>query len=82
MIPTIKVDQPLADKMAGLKCNAVVYDDQGRALGYFSPMRRPTRMDELQLEPPTSREESEELRKRARANPGRPLKDILKELGH
>ena len=82
MIPTIKVEQSVADKMARLKCDAVIYDDQGRALGYFSPMREPTRLDELQLEPPTSIEESEELRKRARANPGRPLNDILKELGY
>lgn len=80
MIPTIKVDQAVADKMAGLKCDAVVYDDQGRALGYFSPMREPTRMDEMHLEPPQSAEEREELRRRARANPGRPLSEILPEL--
>lgn len=82
MIPTIKVEQAVADKMARLKCDAVIYDDQGRALGYFSPMREPTRLDELQLESPHSKEETEELRKRARANPGRPLQEILKELGY
>jgi hypothetical protein len=82
MIPKVKVDTPLADKLARLTCDAVIYDDQGRVLGYFSPIREPTRLEELQLEPPTSLEESEELRKRARANPGRPLEEILKELGY
>ncbi len=82
MIPTLKVEMSLADKLAGLTCDAVLYDEQGRALGYFSPMEEPTRLDEMQLESPRSTEETEELRKRARANPGRPLKEILKELGH
>ena len=36
----------------------------------------------MQLESSASLEESEELRKRARANPGRPLSEILKELGY
>jgi hypothetical protein len=45
-------------------------------------MREATKLDDLKLEPPTSIEESEELRERARANPGRPLKDILRELGY
>jgi hypothetical protein len=85
MIPTIKVDQPLADKLAELKCDAVVYDDQGRALGYFSPIREPTRLDELQLEPPFSIEEMEALRlKYAGKRPeevGKPLKEILSRWG-
>ena len=82
MIPTVKVDMSAADKLARLKCDAVIYDDQGRALGYFSPIREPTMLDELQLESPRSPEETEEMRQRARANPGRPLKEILKELGY
>ena len=36
MIPTVKVELSLANKLAGLTCDAVLYDDQGRALGYFS----------------------------------------------
>jgi hypothetical protein len=82
MIPTVKVEMSLADKLAGLTCDAVIYDDQGRALGYFSPMKEPMRLDDLQLEPPLSIEETEEMRKRARANPGRPLVEILNELGY
>jgi hypothetical protein len=85
MIPTIKVDQSLADKLAGLKCDAVVYDDQGRALGYFSPIREPTRLDDLQLKPPFSIEEMEALRMKYAGKPpeevGKPLKEILSRWG-
>lgn len=77
-----KVEAALGQKLAALHGQAVLVDEQGQALGYFSPIREPTRLVDLQLEPPTSIEESEELRKRARANPGRPLNDILKELGY
>jgi hypothetical protein len=78
----IQVEQPLGRELAELKGQALLYDADGRALGFFSPMQQTLQVDDLQLEPPTSWEESEELRMRARANPGRPLKDILKELGH
>jgi hypothetical protein len=78
----IQVEMALGEKLAMQKGQVVLVDQQGRALGYFSPMREPTRLNDLELEPPTSIEESEELRKRARANPGRPLKDILNELGY
>jgi len=69
----IKVDAALGEKLAGLKGQAVLVDEQGRALGFFSPLQEPTKVEELQLEPPGTLEESEELRKRARENPGRPL---------
>jgi hypothetical protein len=86
MIPTVKVEMSLADKLAGLRCDAVVYDEQGRVLGYFSPEREPTRLEDLQLESPLSTAEIEELRKKyAGKRPeeiGKPLKQILKELGY
>ncbi len=78
----IQVETALGEKLAMQKGQVVLVDKQGRTLGTFSPMRQPTSLDDWKLEPPTSIEESEELRKRARVNPGRPLKDILKELGH
>ena len=78
----IQVEKPLGSELAALTGQALLYDADGRALGFFSPMREPLQVEDLQLEPPQSLEEREELRKRARANPGRPLKDILKELGH
>lgn len=78
----IRVDADLAEKLAKQRSDAVLYDDQGRALGFFSPMDKPTMLDELQLEPPISIEETEELRKRARENPGKPLEEILSRLGY
>ena len=85
MIPTVKVDVSLANKLAGLTCDAVIYDDQGRALGYFSPMEEPTRLDELQLESPLSIEETEALQKKYAGLPpeqvGKPLKEILSRWG-
>jgi hypothetical protein len=78
----IKVEIALGKKLATVHGQAVLVDEQGRALGFFSPLNRATDVDELQLEPPRSIAETEELRKRARANPGRPLKDILNDLGY
>ncbi len=78
----IKVDVALAEKLAKLKGEAVLVDEQERVLGYFSPVECSTKLEELLLECPTSIEESEELRKRARINHGRPLKEILNELGY
>lgn len=78
----VKVEAAFGRKLATLHGQAVLVDELGRALGFVSPMREPTRLGDLQLEPPTSLEESLELRKRARANAGRPLNDILKELGY
>ena len=77
----INVDQTLSMKLAELRNQAVLHDEQGRVLGYFSPIREPTRLDELQLESPRTAEETEAMRRRARANPGRPLQEILRELG-
>ena len=78
----IKVDAAWAEKLATLKGEAVLVDEQGRVLGYFSPVESPADLEMMLLEPPTSFEESEELRKRARINPGRPLKEILSDLGY
>jgi hypothetical protein len=82
----IKVDPALGEKLAGLRNQAVIHDEQGRVLGYFSPMKEPTRLEDMQLEPPHSIEEIEELRKKyAGKRPeevGKPLKQILKELGY
>ena len=78
----IQVETALSEKLATLQGQVLLVDDNGRALGFFSPLDHPTSLADMQLEPPTSIEESEELRKRARANPGRPLKDILSELGY
>jgi hypothetical protein len=78
----VKVEAALGQRLATIRGQAVLVDEQGRALGFFSPLDDPTALADMQLEPPTSIEESEELRKRARANSGRPLEEILTELGY
>ncbi|HMC10085.1 MAG TPA: hypothetical protein VKH44_02300 [Pirellulaceae bacterium] len=81
----IKVDQILGEKLVALRNQAVLHDEQGRVLGYFSPMKEPTHIEDLQLEPPYSIAEMEELRmKYADKRPedvGKPLKEILSRWG-
>jgi hypothetical protein len=57
---------------------AVLCDSAGRALGFFSPISEPLPVDQLQLEPPLSIAETEELRK---VRTGKPLEEILSRLG-
>jgi hypothetical protein len=77
----VKVEAALGQTLSALHGQAVLVDEHGRALGFFSPLACPTKLEEM-LVPPRSIAETEELRKRARAEPGRPLEDILKDLGH
>jgi hypothetical protein len=77
----IQVETALGEKLAALQAQVVLVDDRGRALGFFSPLDRATDVKEMRLEPLLSIAETEELRKRARAEPGRPLEEILNELG-
>lgn len=78
----VKVEAALGQKLLALHGQAVLVDELGRALGIFSPLDRPTDLEEMQLEPLLSIAETEELRKKARAEPGRPLEEILSELGY
>lgn len=78
----IKVEAALGQQLLALHGQAILVDEHGRALGFFSSLDRPTDLDEMQLEPPRSIAETEELRKRARAEPGRPLEEVLSELGY
>ena len=80
-----EVEPELAQKLAKLKSDAVLHDAQGRVLGWFSPMREPTRLEDMQLEPPMSIAELEELRKKYLGKRpeevGKPLKEILDRWG-
>jgi hypothetical protein len=51
----------------------------GRALGFFQPFPDRPLVEDLQLEPPTSIAETEELRK---VRSGKPLIEILTRLGY
>ena len=81
----IKVDQELGEKLATLRNQAVLHDEQGRVLGYFSPQKEPLAIDDMQLEPPWSIAEMEDMRKKYEGKRpeevGKPLKDILSRWG-
>lgn len=72
------VESALGDRLSGLTGQAVVCDTDGRALGFFSPIPNRPSVDELQLEPPWSIEQSKEMRKE---RTGKPLAEILNRLG-
>jgi hypothetical protein len=74
----ITVEPGLGDQLGQLAGQAILCDSNGRALGFFSPLPDRPRVDELQLEPPLSIAETEELRK---VQIGRPLGEILARLG-
>lgn len=74
----ITVESALGDQLGQLVGQAILCDSSGRALGLFSPLHDRPPVDELQLEPPLSIAETEELRK---VQTGKPLGEILARLG-
>lgn len=74
----ITVDQGLGEQLSGLAGQAVLCDASGKALGMFSPLATRIEATQLQLEPPLSIAETEELRK---VRTGKPLEEILQRLG-
>jgi hypothetical protein len=75
----ITVEQALSDKLVELQNQVLLCDGNGRALGFFSPFGEPVKVEDLQLEPPRSIAETEELRK---VKTGKPLEEILGRLGY
>jgi hypothetical protein len=74
----ITVEPALGQKLGELGRQVVLCDTDGRALGFFSPLHERPRVDDLQLEPPLSIAETEELRK---VRTGKSLNEILGRLG-
>jgi hypothetical protein len=74
----ITVEPVLGQKLSELTHQVVLCDSDGRALGFFSPIHERPRVEDLQLEPPLSIAETEELRK---IKTGKPLNEILDRLG-
>lgn len=74
----IIVESGLEQTLNSLTGQAVVCDSQHRVLGFFSPTPDRPRLEDLQLEPPLSIAETEELRKN---KSGKPLEEILARLG-
>jgi hypothetical protein len=74
----IRVDADISKTLGELTGQAFLCDSEGRVLGSFSPCPGHPRINELQLEPPSSIEEIQERRK----NPtGKPLEEILARHG-
>ncbi len=74
----VTIEPSLSEKLGQLTGQAVLCDSDGRALGFFSPMRDRPLVKDLQLEPPLSIAETEELRKN---RTGKPLSEILEKWG-
>jgi hypothetical protein len=74
----IIIQSALGDQLAKLPGDVVVCDAEGRAIGFFSPLPSTPQVKDLQLEPPLSIAETEELRK---TRTGKPLEEILGRLG-
>lgn len=74
----ITIQSALGQQLSNLTGNVILRDDSGRAIGFFSPLHGRPRVEDLQLEPPHSIAETEELRKQ---RTGKPLAEILERLG-
>jgi len=74
----ITVGSEVVEQLGAVTSQAIVCDEQGRALGFFAPLARATPLDELNLESPLSVEETKALRK---DRTGKPLTEILDRLG-
>ena len=75
----ITVEPSLSKALDEIIGQAVLCDDTGRALRFFSPLPGKVQVGDLQLEPPLSIAETEELRK---VRTGKPLDEILSRLAH
>lgn len=75
----IHVETALALTLGEASGQAVVCDSDGRAIGFFLPLKDRPLIEDLQLEPPLSIAETEELRQKNRT--GKPLEEILARLG-
>jgi hypothetical protein len=74
----ISAEPALIEQLGSLTGQTVVCDANGRALGFFSPLQNHPRVEDLQLEPPLTIAETEDLRK---TRTGKPLSEILDQLG-
>jgi hypothetical protein len=75
----ITVESCVGQKLVEATEQAVICDEHGRVLGLFSPVLGRPDIGHLQLEPPLSIAETEELRKN---RTGKPLEEILGRLGY
>ena len=74
----ITIQADLSQALGDLPGQAILCVPSGRALVFFSPLPDREPVEDLQLEPPLSIAETEELRK---VRTGKPLAEILGRLG-
>jgi hypothetical protein len=74
----VRVDADVSQTLGELTGQAFLCDAEGRVLGSFSPVKGRPKFSDLQLEPPSSIEELQELRK---VKTGKPLEEILARFG-
>jgi hypothetical protein len=77
MISVVVLDQSTVEKLKAASVGVEVRDENGALLGYFEPAVTPETID--QYECPLSEEELAHI---AREGGGRPLADILSDLGN
>jgi hypothetical protein len=75
----ITVESSVGQKLVEAAEQAVICDEQGRVLGFFSPVAGGLDVGDLQLEPPLSISQTEALRKN---RTGKTLEEILRRLGY
>jgi len=75
----ITVEPSIGEQLSTALDQVAVCDANGRVIGFFSPLKDRPRIEDLQLEPPLSIAEVEQLRQKYRT--GKPLEEILKRLG-
>jgi hypothetical protein len=74
----VTVENALITKLEGRTGQIFLCNAEGRVLGAFSPWPEQPLLSDLNLEPPSSIEELEELRK---VRTGKPLEEILARFG-
>lgn len=75
---SVTVESAFSAQLEGRTGQIFLCDAEGRVLGAFSPWPERPLLSDLKLEPPTSLEELEELRK---VRTGKPLEEILARFG-
>ena len=74
----ITVETDLGGKLRGLAGSAVLCDASVRVVGFFSPVAGQVRLEDLQLEPPSTIAKIDAMRK---DRTGKPLEEIRARLG-
>ncbi len=74
----VTIESALGAKLEHLDSQTVLCDSDGRVIGLFLPYCDRPKLEDFQLEPPSTIEEINERRKN---RSGKPLEEILRRLG-